>query len=129
MNTLGYRIVFRFSGGLEVEGVLEDNKELEKLLARSPFTSVVSLWGEEVYFPLPIKMELKGERTVMSIGEIAYWPEGNCLCIFFGKTPMSKNDRPVAYSNVKPIGRIVKGIEDLKRVEPSSRIEVIINKL
>lgn len=121
--------MFRFSGGIEVEGVLDDIKENEKLLARSPFTSVVSLWGEEVYFPLPIKLELVGERRIMSIGDIAYWPEGNCLCIFFGKTPISKDDRPVAYSEVKPVGRVVDGLESLKKVVMGARVEVMISKL
>jgi len=123
-----YRVKFEFSGGVRAVGVLEDLAELEKLLKKSPFTSKVNLWGEEIYFELPIELNLEGERTEMEVGEMAYWPEGNSLCIFFGKTPASKGDKPVAYSDVKPLGKITEGLEDLKRVRSGEKVTVKIKK-
>jgi len=123
-----YRVEFEFSGGVKAEGALRDIAELEKLAEESPFTSKVNLWGEEIYFDLPIELDLQGERTEMEIGEIAYWPEGNSLCIFFGKTPASKDDKPVAYSDVKPLGKITKGLEDLKKVRSREKVTVKLEK-
>ncbi len=125
---MGFRVIFKFSGGVEAEGLFEGIKEIDLLAELSPFTSSVELWGDEIYFEIPVKLGLLGERREMSIGEIAYWPDGNCLCIFFGKTPLSRDDRPIAYSNVKPIGRITKGLEELKKVKRREEVEVIIYK-
>ncbi len=124
-----YRVEFEFGGGVKATGILDDLTELEKLAKESPFTSKVNLWGEEIYFDLPIELDLEGERTEMEIGEIAYWPEGNSLCIFFGKTPASKGEKPVAYSDVKPLGKITEGLEDLKKVRSREKVTVKIEKI
>jgi hypothetical protein len=42
----------------------------------------------------------------MAVGELAYWPVGAALCIFFGPTPASTGSAPRAYSNVNPFGYI-----------------------
>ena len=54
-----------------------------------------STWGDEVYFQTPL--DLAGEadaRTVLELGEIAYWLAGNCIAICFGPTPVSHGDEP-----------------------------------
>jgi hypothetical protein len=39
---------------------------------------------------------------------VAYWPEGNALCLFHGSTPISKSpDEILAYSPVNIIGKII----------------------
>ena len=108
--------------------VLDDVDELEKLVKNSPFKSEANRWGEEIYFELPVKLRLKGERTLMEVGEVAYWPEGNSLCLFFGPTPMSKGDKPVAYSDVKPLGRVVEGLENLGKVKGGEEITIKVTK-
>lgn len=118
-----YKLLIRFSSGLEVLCLLRDEAELEKLITRSPFKSTANLWGDEVYFELPVRLKLEGEKKVMEIGEVAYWPEGNSLCLFFGPTPISRDDKPIAYSNVKPLGKILQGLEHLKKVEDGEELE------
>jgi hypothetical protein len=39
--------------------------------------------------------------------DVAYWPEGNVLCLFYGPTPISKNGKILAYSPVNIISKIV----------------------
>ena len=123
-----YVVSLDFSSGVRVVCELVDEPELEKLLRSSPFEAEAERWGDEVYFELPVKLELKGERTVMGIGEVAYWPEGNCLCIFFGPTPMSRDERPVAYSRVKPLGRAIEGSSRLKEVSDGELVRVSVEK-
>jgi hypothetical protein len=123
-----YVVSLDFSSGVRVVCELVDEPELEKLLRGSPFETEAERWGDEVYFKLPVKLELNGERTVMEVGEVAYWPNGNCLCIFFGPTPMSKDERPVAYSKVKPLGRVVEGLIRLKEVSDGELVKVSIEK-
>ncbi len=60
-----------------------------------PIESRASTWGEEVYFQTPL--ELAGEadaRTVLELGEIAFWLAGNCIAICFGPTPVSHGEEP-----------------------------------
>ena len=123
-----YIVKLEFSGGVKAVCRLGDEAELEKLVKKSPFTSEANRWGEEIYFDLPVKLRLKGEKTLMEVGEVAYWPEGNSLCLFFGPTPVSKDERPVAYSDVKPLGRVVEGLEDLKKVKDGEEVKVEIRK-
>lgn len=121
-----YKVRLSFSGGVEAVCELKDNSELEKLLRKSPFIAEASRWGDEIYFDLPVKLKLEGERTLMEVGEVAYWPEGNSLCLFFGPTPISKGDKPIAYSEVKPLGKIVKGLDDLRKVKDGEEVRVEI---
>lgn len=123
-----YKVRLEFSGGVKAVCELEDDPEFEKLLEKSPFKAEANRWGDEIYFDLPTKLRLRGERTQMEIGEVAYWPEGNALCLFFGPTPISKGDEPVAYSKVKPLGRVVEGLEDLKKVGDGEEVTVAITR-
>jgi hypothetical protein len=124
----GQIVSLDFSSGVRVVCELVDEPELEKLLESSPFEAEAERWGDEVYFELPVKLELRGERMLMEVGEVAYWPDGNCLCVFFGPTPMSRDERPVAYSKVKPLGRVVEGLSLLKEVSDRELVRVSMKK-
>jgi len=123
-----YIVSLDFSSGVRVICELVDEPELEKLLENSSFEAKAERWGDEVYFELPVKLELKGERTLMEVGEVAYWPDGNCLCIFFGPTPMSRDEQPVAYSKVKPLGRVIEGLSCLKDVSNEELVRVSVKR-
>ena len=117
------KVFFRFGGRIDVIGEL-DEKAVEKLVDKAPFRSRVNRWGDEIYFELPVRLGLKGERVEMEVGEIAYWPPGNALCLFFGPTPVSKGDEPRAYSPAKPLGRVLEGLEKLREVRDGEEVEV-----
>jgi len=123
-----YIIRLRFSGGVKAVCRLKDEVELENLVKKSPFTSRANRWGDEIYFELPTKLKLEGEKTLMEIGEVAYWPEGNSLCLFFGPTPVSKDEKPVAYSDVKPLGVVIQGLEELRKVKDGERVKVMAKR-
>ena len=86
---------------------LNDTSTAAQILAATPFESSVSTWGQEVYFesPLTAKVE-KGSRAEVQVGDVAYWPPGKVLCIFFGPTPASKGSEPRAAGPVTVIGRV-----------------------
>ena len=64
-------------------------------------------WGDEIYFVIPVKIDMEASATdVIEKGNIAYWPEGCCFCIFFGKTPQSAKDEIKAASKVNIFGKI-----------------------
>ena len=73
---------------------LLDTKTAHIISKSKEFSSLISTWGDEIYFKTPIngiKLE-ENTRDIVYFGEIAYWVEGNSIAIGFGKTPASIND-------------------------------------
>ncbi len=49
-----------------------------------PFPSQVNRWGKKIYFSVPVTIDLEPRaRDVLERGEIAYWPPGKAMAIFF----------------------------------------------
>lgn len=112
------------------ECVLNSTKIAQDIYEILPQESKVNTWGEEIYFSLPIK--LKNEKPTLDVeeGDVAWWPEGSCFCIFFGKTPMSTADKPVPYSEVTLIGRLKNYNREIKAMlkQIKSNTKVILEK-
>lgn len=104
-------------GGLELEAELYSVPAADILLENLPLEAQVSRWGEEYYGSIPVDIPPSDrDKTVMEVGEIAYWVAGSAFCLFFGPTPASHDERPVAASDVVPLGRIsgeLAGLRDL----------------
>ena len=58
--------------------------------------------------------------------DVAYWPQGNALCLFYGPTPISNGNEIKPYSPVNVIGRIISKGNIAKKVDDSTK--VIIRK-
>jgi hypothetical protein len=102
------------TAGLILNAELNDTPSARKLLAKLPLEIPMTRWGEEYYGNAGLVVEAEpGARTEMEIGELAVWPDGSAFCIFFGPTPVSRGTEPRAYSNVNPIGRILRDVEGL----------------
>ncbi|MDD1770152.1 MAG: hypothetical protein LUO79_03615 [Methanomassiliicoccales archaeon] len=95
---------------------LNESSTADAVWLALPFETFVNVWGEEIYFEIPVDMRLENGQKVMEVGDVAYWPEGKALCFFFGPTPVSKGPEPVAIGPVTPIGKVVENLEGLKLV-------------
>ena len=75
-----------------------------------------------------MEAELENGVETLDIGTVAFWPPGNALCIFFGKTPASIGEKPQAASPVTVVGSVEdkKSLLDLKKVKSGEKIEVKI---
>jgi hypothetical protein len=113
------RIRFDF-GSLTLDAELLDTPTAQAVAAALPVTSSVLTWGEEVYFEIPVEVRReKDARAVVTAGEIAYWPDGHCIAIGFGRTPISKGDETrlaspcnvfaTALADVKALGTVRAG--------------------
>ena len=102
------------AGDIEARAWLNDTDTASKVFGILPVSSQVNVWGEEIYFAIPVETGLEDARETVDLGDIAYWPQGNVLCIFFGKTPVSEGDEIRPISPVNIIGRI-EGDRDLFR--------------
>ena len=101
-----------------------DNPTADKIQEYLPIVSTVSTWGNEIYFDTGIKLPVQDATLDVNVGDVAYWPEGKCLCIFFGATPASTNAKPVPASEVVIVARSNVTPEALRLVAPGARIIV-----
>jgi len=108
--------------GQDFEVSLYNNPAAEALLKGLPQTIRLSRWGDgEYYGDIPVKIPVDGKSQVFfERGELAFWPPGNALCIFFDRTPVSTDDRPRMDSPGLPLGRIIKGDVNAFRTMSSS---------
>ncbi|MCX8204505.1 MAG: cyclophilin-like fold protein [Candidatus Nezhaarchaeota archaeon] len=89
----------------------------DAVLRALPLRGRARRWGDEVYFKIPLALPEENSRVEVKVGEVAYWPEGQCVCIFFGKTPISTGDEPRAYSPVNVFAKLIDSPARFKSVK------------
>jgi hypothetical protein len=104
---------------------LNDSDTANAIWLALPFEAYVNVWGEEIYFEIPVEMPIENGRTLMKIGEVAFWPNGSALCFFFGPTPVSADGTPTAVSDVSPVGMVLGDAKELKKVGDRIRVSLI----
>jgi uncharacterized protein len=77
----------------------------QAVLKTLPLHVKVSRWGDEVYFPIGIEAPVFDATVNVSIGDVAYWPEGKSVSVFFGRTIVGEIDQPIPVSPVVIIGK------------------------
>jgi len=113
------------SGEVRVEAELNETATAGAVAAALPIASEAMRWGEEVYFEVPVTRELEaGARAEVEVGELGYWPTGRAFCIFFGRTPASRSEKPQAASAVTIIGRVKGDAKVLGRVRDGAGITI-----
>ncbi len=112
------------TGQLDIKVQLNETKTAKEFFEILPISSNVNVWGDEIYFSIPLKADIENGIEEVDIGTIAFWPPGSALCIFFGKTPASQGNKPQAASPVTIIGNIINTeiIKELKKVRNREKI-------
>jgi uncharacterized protein len=84
-------------------------KTTRAILNSLPIKVKINRWGDELYTDkTPICAEEENSQSVVYLSDVAYWPEGNAICLFMGPTPISKEPNKILpYSPVNIIGKIV----------------------
>ena len=114
------------SGNRHWEAVLNTSVTAASLMEALPLTGVVNTWGAEIYFSIPLQVQLEPDACEeVPVGTLAYWPPGSAFCIFFGQTPASESDMPKAASKVNILGSIRSGLDELKSVKEGEVIEIL----
>jgi hypothetical protein len=96
-------------------------KTFKAIFNNLPVEVSINKWGEELYTDrttITVEQEDNAKTEVNEL-DVAYWPEGNALCLFYGPTPISKNGKILAYSPVNIIGKIL----------DSSNKHIILNRI
>ena len=117
------------AGDVSVELEWNDSPTAKILRHALPIESYVHTWGNEIYFPVePNCPPAADARANMRVGEVAYWPDGPAVCVFFGRTPASGPDgQPMAASPVNVLGYVV-GEPDVLRGIPDG-VKIVLEEV
>lgn len=100
----------------------ENPKTAKAVWDALPIEARVNTWGDEIYFSIPVEIDLENPREVVKMGDIAYWPPGNAFCIFYGPTPASFGDEIKPASPVNVFGKVVGETTAFKKVRNGDKI-------
>ena len=118
------RIRFDF-GTLSIDAELLDTPTARAVAAALPISSSALTWGEEVYFEIPVKVAREADaRAVVIPGEIAYWPDGHCIALGFGRTPISRGDETRLASPCNVFAKALGDVKTLAKVRAGTTIKV-----
>ena len=103
---MGNAIVIAVTG-IRLRAELNDSPAAQAVYEALPIKASGNRWGEEIYFEIPVDAPLESDASEMvRVGELGFWPLGNAFCVFFGPTPASTGEEPVAASPVNRIGTV-----------------------
>jgi len=72
-----------------------------------PLSVGINVWGEELYTDeIPVNMGPENSKSLVELMDVAYWPQGRAICLFFGPTPIGNKGEIKPYSPVNVIGKI-----------------------
>jgi hypothetical protein len=112
------------TGVIEATAELNDTGTAQVIWEALPIKSRVSLWGDEIYFSIPLSLELEAGQEVVNVGDLGYWPEGNAFCIFFGLTPVSQGDEIRPASPVTVFGKVIGDATVFKKIAARTKITI-----
>ncbi|EPA05953.1 cyclophilin-like fold protein [Candidatus Nitrosarchaeum limnium] len=83
-------------------------KTVKEFVERLPFTVKLHIWGDEIYSSeSPIDVTEENAQSPVSLNDVAYWPTGKAICLFYGPTPIGKKGDITPASPVNVIGKII----------------------
>ncbi|MFH1821066.1 MAG: cyclophilin-like fold protein [Methanobacteriota archaeon] len=94
----------------------EHPKTCDAIWHALPFEAEIEVWKEEIYFEIPVKIELENPTTKTTTGDVSYWPDGPAFCLFFGKS------QPIGPINT--FAMITSGIENFRKLKTGDRVTV-----
>lgn len=118
------RLRFDF-GTLTLDAELLETPTGRAVAAALPVSSSALTWGEEVYFEVPVQVPAEADaRAVVTPGEIAYWPEGHCIALGFGRTPISRGDETRLASPCNIFAKALGDVKALGAVRAGATVKV-----
>jgi len=85
----------------------DTNQTTQDALAEAlPLEGEATRWGDELYFSTDVDVPPEETQTEVPVGAVAYWPQGNALCLFWGETPASHENEPRVAAPVTVVAQI-----------------------
>ncbi|MCJ7609968.1 cyclophilin-like fold protein [Candidatus Bathyarchaeota archaeon] len=121
------KITAKSTGEVPAEIIESLNPKTAKAVIDAlPIRGLGSRWGDEIYFSIGVSVQSENAKDVVEVGDVAYWPPGQALCIFFGPTPASRGQEPRAASPVNVFGKVLNDASVFRKVRSGE--DVVITK-
>jgi hypothetical protein len=118
------RIIHIKAGSVEAIAELNSTKIAQAIWEALPVKAGAEIWGDEIYFPIPVYTELEAGAVKVKFDDLGYWPPGNAFCIFFGPTPISSKDEIRPASAVTIFGKIIGDARIFKNVKSGAEVNI-----
>ncbi len=83
-------------------------KTVNDFIEKLPFTVDLNVWGDEIYTSeSPIAQPEENAKSPVQLNDVAYWPTGKAICLFYGSTPIGKPGEITPASPVNILGKII----------------------
>ena len=81
---------------------------VKDFVSKLPFTVDLNVWGDEIYTSKsPISQPEENAKSPVQLNDVAYWPTGKAICLFYGPTPIGNPGEITPASPVNIIGKII----------------------
>ena len=81
---------------------------VHEFIQKLPFTVSLNVWGDEIYTSKsPIAQPEENAKSPVELNDVAYWPTGKAICLFYGPTPIGKPGEITPASPVNIVGKII----------------------
>ncbi|MFY9794672.1 MAG: cyclophilin-like fold protein [Candidatus Nitrosopolaris sp.] len=103
---------------------------VKAILDSLPIEVNINKWGKELYTDATsIRVREENAKSDVNLLDVAFWPKGSALCLFYGPTPISKPDKIEPYSPVNIVGHIVTGEGNIiNKVKATTKV-IIMEKV
>ena len=101
---------------------LNDTALNQHIITKLPIESSVARSGDQIIIKTEVHMPPYNLTTDVNTGDIAFSPEDSCICVFFGRTPLSTSDKPVPEKPVLIIGKTLASCDELREIKEGEKI-------
>ena len=112
------------AGSVSQTATLNDSQCARKIWEALPLQASGSTWGDEIYFEIPVACNSENPQETVELGDLGYWLQGSCFCIFFGPTPMSRGNEIRPASAVEVFGKLDGDPKEFKSVGSGEKVVV-----
>lgn len=112
------------AGSITQTAELNDSKCAQNIYDALPLEARASTWGDEIYFGIPVDCGPENPQSTVELGDLGYWLEGSCFCIFFGPTPMSRGNEIRPASAVEVFGKLEGDPKEFKKVHSGEKVVI-----
>ncbi len=104
-----------------------NTKTANKIYESLPIVANVNFWGDEIYFFTSLNIDLEeNAKDIITMGELAYWPNGNAIAIGFGPTPISRSDEIRLADKCNIWGKTDFNLTKLRTIKNQEKITISI---
>ena len=112
------------AGNVTMDATLNETATASEIWDALPITARANIWGDEIYFAIPVHRAEENAKATVGLGDLGYWPPGNAFCIFYGPTPMSRGDEIRPASPVNIVGKVVGDAKAFNQVSSGTKVTI-----